>query len=457
MPQSQDKSTNQMIPVTSDLVDKVKQAVSDENKSLLLRLFDSIHEADIADIFEQIDPEIRRKLVILWGLEFNGEVLSELEEPVQSEVVNQMPSEQLTKAIRKLDSDDLVDLIENLAIDQQRTILAGLDNSDRAAVEQSLRYPNESAGRLMQREIVMIPAHWNVGQTIDFMRNSTDLPEQFYHLILTDPKASLVGVVALGRLMASNRTTNLKEIIDDDCHSVNAIDSQQDVAYAFNQYHLISMPVIDNGGRVVGVITIDDAMSVLDEEAEEDILRLAGVGDESLSERVSEIAMQRFPWLIVNLITAIIASLVIDQFSYTIETLVALAVLMPIVASMGGNAGTQSLTVAVRALATRDLTRSNAFRVIRRETMVGILNGFLFAIIASIIGLIWFGAPILGGVMGLAMVITMTAAGIAGILIPLGFSWIRIDPALASGVFVTTVTDCVGFLAFLGLAALIIL
>ena len=309
----------------------------------------------------------------------------------------------------------------------------------------------------MQREIVLVPDHWDVGQAIDYLRSAVDLPAQFYHILLADPRAKLSGIVALGRLMSSTRNTKLLDIADDDCHSIQATDSQRDVAYKFNHYHLISAPVLDEGGRIAGVITIDDAMSVLDEEAEEDILRLAGVGDESLSERVSEIALQRFPWLIVNLATAIIASLVIDQFAYTIESLVALAVLMPIVASMGGNAGTQSLTVAVRALATRNLTRSNAWRIIRRETLVGAVNGVLFAIITGIVGLVWFGAPILGAVMGLAMVITMTAAGIAGILIPLGFNRVRVDPALASGVFLTTVTDCVGFLAFLGLAAVILI
>ena len=457
MAQSEDASANQVIPITEKLVAEVRRAIEDENRDRLLRLLEPMHEADIADLLEQFDPDLRHDAIELWGHGFDGEVLSELDDPLQAEVVAQLESDQLANAVRQLDSDDIVDLVEDLSSEQQQAVLAELDDSDRAAVEQSLRYPDESAGRLMQREIVMVPGHWNVGDAIDHLRAASGLPEQFYHLILTDPKAQLLGMVSLGRLMASDRMTRLTDIIDHDTHPIQATDSQRDVAYAFNQYHLISAPVLDDGGRVAGVITIDDAMAVLDEEAEEDILRLAGVGDESLSERVSEIAVQRFPWLIVNLATAVIASLVIDQFSHTIETLVALAVLMPIVASMGGNAGTQSLTVAVRALATRDLTRSNAFRIIRRESLVGVVNGILFAVIAGVIGLVWFGAPVLGAVMGLAMVITMTAAGVAGILIPIGFDRIRVDPALASGVFVTTVTDCVGFLAFLGLAAVILL
>ena len=444
-------------PITPELVSAVQAAVAAKDQRQLLSLLETLHEADTADLLEQLGPEQRHGVVALWGKEFDSEVLSELDEPVQAEIVAQLPPEQLEKAGRELVSDDVVDLIADLEADQRRAVLAGLDDVERAAVEQSLGYPENSAGRLMQREIVIVPQHWNVGQTIDFLRSSPDLPVQFYHLLLTDPKAQLVGMVALGRLMASKRLVSLIDIADADCRPIRATESQQDVAYAFNQYHLISAPVLDANGRVAGVITIDDAMAVLEDEAEEDLMRLSGVGDESLSRRVTETARQRFPWLFVNLATAIVASLVIDRFSHTIEALVALAVLMPIVASMGGNAGTQSLAVAVRALATRDLTRSNALRVVRRETLVGLMNGLLFAVIAGTVGLIWFGMPMLGAVMGLAMIITMLAAGLAGILIPIGFDRVGVDPALASGVFVTTVTDVVGFLAFLGLAAVIFL
>ncbi len=444
-------------PVTAEIIAEIKRAITHDDQDRLSRLLEPIHAADIADLLEQIDPDLKDNLVALWKNDFDGEVLSELSEPLQAEVVAQLPAMGLAQAVRDLSSDDIVDLTEDLHADLQATILDALDDPDRAAVEQSLRCPAETAGRLMQREIVMVPAHWDVGQAIDHLRADTNLPEQFYHLILTDPKAQFKGMVSLGRLMGSVRTTRLIEIVDDDCHPIDIHVPQDEVAYIFNQYHLISAPVIDTNNRVAGVITIDDAMALLDAEAEQDILRLAGVGDKNLSEKVINVTRQRFPWLIVNLATAVVASLVIDRFSETIEALVALAVLMPIVASMGGNAGTQSLTVAVRSLATRDLTRSNARRIIWRETRVGLLNGLLFAAIAGLIGLIWFGAPLLGAVMGLAMIITMTAAGIAGILIPIGLNRTRMDPALASGVFVTTVTDCVGFLAFLGLAALILL
>ena len=334
-----------------------------------------------------------------------------------------------------------------------------LDDADRVAVEQALSYPEFSAGRLMQREVVWTPAHWNVGDAIDYMRAQDALPEDFYHVILVDPRHRPTGHVALGRLMATPRAVPLTELADESYRTFDAEDQEADVAYAFNQYHLISAPVTDSEGRLVGVITIDDAMIVLDEEHEEDILRLAGVGEEggSMSRSVPEIVKGRFPWLGVNLATSIVASLVIAQFEAAIAQVVALAVLMPIVASMGGNAGTQALTVAVRAIATRDLTGSNVWRVIRRELIVGLVNGLAFAVIMGVIGVVWFGMPMLGVVIAAAMVINLVVAGLAGIGIPFLLEKIGIDPALASGAFVTTVTDVVGFFAFLGLAVVLLL
>jgi len=310
----------------------------------------------------------------------------------------------------------------------------------------------------MQREVVMAPEHWNVGQVIDFMRESDDLPEQFYHVVLVDPRLRPVGNVTLGRIMGSPRNVQIRDLMEETFEVFSADLDEEDVAYAFNQYHLISAPVVDEDGRLVGVITIDDAMAVLDEEHEEDILRLAGVGEESsLSDRVMDTTKKRFPWLAVNLVTAILASLVIAQFEDTIAGFVALAVLMPIVASMGGNAGTQSLTVAVRALATRDLTGSNVWRVIRRETLVGLINGAVFAVVMAGIGIVWFGSPLLGAVIAISMVVNLVVAGLAGTIIPIVLDKLKIDPALASGAFVTTVTDVVGFFAFLGLAAMVLL
>ncbi len=364
----------------------------------------------------------------------------------------------LAEAVRDLESDDVVDLLEDLDEPHHETILGALEDSDRAAVEQSLTYPDFSAGRLMQREVVMAPEHWNVGEAIDYLRNNEDLPEQFYHVVLVDPRLRPIGNISLGRLMSSRREVLMKSIVEETFQTIPVMQDEGEVAYAFNQYHLISAPVVDENERLVGVITIDDAMAVLDEENEEDILRLAGVQEESsLSDRVIDTTKRRFPWLAVNLVTSVLASLVIAQFEDAIGQLVALAVLMPIVASMGGNAGTQSLTVAVRALATKDLTGANLWRVVRREVSVGAVNGVIFAVIMGIVGVVWFGSPALGAVIAAAMVINLVVAGLAGIAIPVVLEKAGVDPALASGAFVTTVTDVVGFFAFLGLAVLVLL
>jgi magnesium transporter len=309
----------------------------------------------------------------------------------------------------------------------------------------------------MQGEVVKAPPFWTVGQMIDFLRAADDLPEDFYDIIVVDPAARPVGTVPLSVLLGTRRPVTLESLMADDFRTIHVEEPQEDVAYAFNQYHLVSAPVVDDSGRLVGVITIDDAMEVLEDEAEEDIMRLGGVGDEEISHKVWAITRRRFPWLAANLVTAIMASLVIAIFDQTISSYVALAVLMPIVASMGGNAGTQTLTVAVRALATRDLTATNAMRVVARETMVGLANGFGFAVIIGAIVWGWYGSALLGGVIAAAMVVNLLVAGMAGILVPIGLDKLGADPALASGTFVTTVTDIVGFFTFLGLAAAVLL
>ena len=432
-------------------------AVDTDDREKLIELMEPLHAADIADLLEQVNAYDRRRLILLYDKEFDGEILSEINEPVREEVIQLLKPEVLADAVRELDSDDVVDILEYLEEPQQEAILDALEDSDRVAVEQALNYPEESAGRLMQREVVAVPEHFTVGDAIDFMRSKDDLPDQFYHVILVDPRMKPVGHVALGRLMASPRSTALMDILEPSFRMIPAEQDEGDVAYAFNQYHLISAPVVDEDERLVGVITIDDAMIVLDEEHEEDILRLAGVGEGTLSDSVSETTKQRFPWLAVNLVTAILASLVIAQFEDTIAQFVALAVLMPIVASMGGNAGTQSLTVAVRAIATKDLTGSNVWRVIRREAAVGLVNGVAFAVVMGVIGVLWFGSPLLGVVIGTAMIINLVIAGLAGTMIPVILDKVGVDPALASGAFVTTVTDIVGFFAFLALAGIVLL
>ncbi len=439
------------------VVDAILDAVEAGEAATIDELMEPLHAADIADLLEQVGAARRAALLKLWSRGIDGEILSELDESIREEVIAALPHEVLTEAVRELDSDDVVDLIEDLEEPVQERILGALEDSDRVAVEQSLTYPEFSAGRLMQREVVSAPEHWTVGEAIDFLRNAKELPDQFYHMILVDPRWHPVGYVTLGKLLSSKRAVALKDLAEDSFRTIDVLEDEGDVAYAFNQYHLISAPVVDADDRLVGVITIDDAMSVLDEEHEEDILRLAGVGEGSLSDTVVETTKQRLPWLAVNLVTAILASFVISRFEGVISQIVALAVLMPIVASMGGNAGTQALTVAVRAIATRDLTGSNVWRVVRREAMVGAVNGIVFALVMGLVGWFWFGSPMIGAVLAAAMVVNLVVAGLAGILVPVALEKAGVDPALASGAFVTTVTDVVGFFAFLGLAATVLL
>jgi magnesium transporter len=440
-------------------VSAILYAVDIEDKVKLSELMDPLHAADIADLLEQINAFDRSRLIRLYDREFDGDILSELDDSIREEVIAVLTPQVLAEAVRDLDSDDVVDLVEDLEEGQQEAILDVLEDVDRAAVEQALSYPEFSAGRLMQREVVMAPEHWTVGEAIDYLRSADPnaLPDQFYHMVLVDPRLHPIGNVTLGKIMRYKREVPLSTITEDVFQIIPVDQDEGDVAYAFNQYHLISAPVVDSEGRLIGLITIDDAMVVLDEEHEEDIMRLAGVGEGSLSDRVVETTKQRMPWLAVNLITSIAASMVIAQFEMAIAQIVALAVLMPIVASMGGNAGTQSLTVAVRAIATKDLTSANVWRVLRREVLVGLANGLIFAVVMGVVGYIWFGSYMLGVVIASAMVVNMVVAGFAGTVIPVMLERWGVDPALASGAFVTTVTDIVGFFAFLGLAAVILL
>lgn len=440
-----------------EVVQRVVAAVDEGDREALLSEVEELHAADLADLLEQLGHDDREAMVRLMGRDIDPDVLSELHADVRDDVLEAMHPEDLAAAAKELDADDIVYLVEDLEDAQRDAVLGALDPVDRTAVEQALEYPEYSAGRLMRRELVAAPPFWTVGQMIDHMRARDDLPDEFTDIILIDPALKPVGLVALSRVMGAGRDRKLSDLARDDMRVLKAETSQEDVAYAFNQYHMMSAPVVDEDGRLVGVIAIDDAMEALDEEAEEDLKLLAGVGDESLSDKVTEIVKARFPWLAVNLATAILASLVIGLFDATIEAIVALAILMPIVASMGGNAGTQTLTVAVRALATRDLTASNMWRIIGREALVGLLNGVAFAVLIGVITTLWFSDVMLGGVLASAMVVNMLVAGLAGILIPIGLDKVGADPALASGTFVTTVTDVVGFFCFLGLAGAVLL
>ncbi|MFN0115805.1 MAG: magnesium transporter [Paracoccaceae bacterium] len=444
--------------LASRTVSAIAEAVGAGDAGRIDALLEPLHPADIADLLEQLGPSGREGLVRLWSKGIDGEILSELDDGVREEVIGFLPHEVLTEAVRELESDDVVDLIEDLGEPQQEMILDALPEPDRAAVERSLTYPEHSAGRLMQREVVVAPENWTVGEAIDFLRAADELPDQFYHVILVDPAHRPTGYVTLGKVLSSKRDVALAGITEDSFRTVSVLDEEGDVAYVFNQYHLISAPVVDEHDRLVGVITIDDAMAVLDEEHEDDVLKLAGVGEESsISDGVVETVRSRIPWLVVNLLTASLSATVIAHFESTIVAIVALAALMPIVASTGGIAGTQSLAVAVRALATRDLTATNAPRVIRREILAGLLNGLVLALILGVGGALVSGQPLIGVVLALAMVVNQIVAALGGVAVPLLLYRVGLDPALASGTFVTTLTDVMGYLAFLGFATAILL
>ena len=435
------------------VLDALDLGRADEVKALLAPL----HVADLADLIGLVRSRERRELIDMMGESLDPEVLSELDPDVRAKVLGYLDPGVLAQAIETLDSDDAVFVLEDLSEEQQQEILSKLPEADRSAVEMGLQYPEETAGRLMQREFVALPPFWTVGEAIDFLRESEDLPDEFFEIYVVDPSYHPVGAVHLSRVLRTKRVVRVEDLMEENLHVIPAEMEQEEVAYAFDQYDLVSAPVVDEGGRLVGMITIDDILDVIQEEAGEDILALGGVGGEGLSDTVLTTTTRRFSWLFVNLLTAIIASLVIASFRDSIEQIVALAILMPIVASMGGNAGTQTLTIAVRAMATKDLTPTNAGRIILREVLVGGLNGLLFAAVMALICVYWFKDAELAVVIGLAMIINLLAAGLAGILIPLGLQRAGADPAIASSVFVTTVTDIVGFFVFLGLATWVLL
>ncbi|HEX2448224.1 MAG TPA: magnesium transporter [Methyloceanibacter sp.] len=440
--------------IRSEFLHDVSAAIDAGDVAKARQLTLKLHAADLADLIQLLRPEQRGVLITMLGEDFKAAALPELDEPVRDQVLEVMPTEQVAEALQQLDSDEAVYVIEDLDKEEQSDILAKLPSFDRAQLERSLEYPEDSAGRIMQTDLIAVPPFWSVGQAIDYMSEADDLPDRFYEIFVVDPAYHLIGSAALNRLLRSKRTASIESITERDIHPIPAEADQEEVARQFERYNLTSAPVVDKDKRLVGVITADDVVEVVQEEASEDILRMGGVAGESVSDSVLSTTRHRFTWLLANLATAILASWVISLFEATIEQMVALAVLMPIVASMGGNAGTQTMTVAVRALATQDLGPVNAFRVILRESAVGLLNGLLFAIIMAAIAYFWFGSDQLGLVIGVAMIVNLVAAALAGILIPLGLNQLDLDPAIASGVFVTTVTDVVGFFAFLGLAAL---
>jgi magnesium transporter len=443
--------------VAAELVADVESALDAGDGEGLRRITADLRPPDLADLIEQLEPGERVRLIEALGSEIDFGFFSELDPAVRDQLSEALPNTTLARAVEDLDTDDAAYVLENLEPSDRREVLDQLPASDRTALERNLEYPEETAGRLMQADFVAVAPFWTVGRVIDHMREADDLPDTFQEIYVVDPGFKVLGSVDLSRLLRSKRHILIADIMDGDREVVLATDDQEEVARQFERYGLMSAPVVDENNRLVGVLTVDDVVEVLEQEADEDIRALAGVGDEHLTDSVRKIVPGRFWWLLINLGTAILASAVIGLFDATLENMVALAILMPIVASMGGNAGTQTMTVAVRAIATREMNPVNTVRVVLREAAVGLINGLVFAALMGGITVLWFGGTVLGFVIGAAMIINMIAAALAGIFIPIVLDRLGYDPAVSSTVFVTTVTDVVGFFAFLGLASLFLM
>ena len=443
--------------LASSVVAGVIEALNAGEDDQVRALVTDLHYSDTADLLEYLSADDRRRLIDVARPALEPEVLPELAESLQEEVMQALGFVDFSSAVAELESDDAVYVMSQLDPDQRLQVLERLPPEDRTLVEQGLSYPEDSIGRRMQRELVAVPAYWTVGEAIDYMRSAKNLPDDFYAIFVVSPHHRPIGTIRLSRLLRSQRTTALSDIIDTDVEPLPVQKDKEDAAYLFRQRDLLTAPVVDGSGRLVGRLTIDDIVDIIDEEAEEDILAMGGISETDLFSAIKDSIRARLSWLGVNLVTAVIASIVIGLFEPTLEAIVALAILMPIVASMGGNAGTQSMTTAVRGLAMRELDEANAKRVIGKEAVIGLVNGSVFAVATGAVTYIWFGRLDIGLVIAAAMVINMVAGNLAGIVIPLILNRFGIDPAAASGVLLTTVTDVIGFLAFLGLAAAFLL
>ena len=457
IPAGEEATVEDVTGLTPELIATITDALDAGQVDRVHDLIEPFHTADVADIISLISPAQRRLFVDATRGILDPEVLAELEEDVLEAVIGQLGPAQAAAAVAELDTDDAVELFEELDEDDRDELLQAVPEVERGQIEQALSYPEDSAGRLMQRDLISVPAFWTIGQTIDHLRESDDLPDEFYEIFVVGPAHKPVGSIPLNLAMRTQRAVVVADIAEDEPILIPVDMDQEDVAFLFQQYDMTSGPVIDEAGRLLGVIMVDDIVDVIHEEAEEDIMHLAGLSEGDIYSTVLDTTRGRFSWLLVNLATAVAASLVIAQFEAAIEKIVALAILMPIVASMGGNAGTQAMTVAVRALATRELTEINARRFIAKELFVGVANGIVFAVLVGLLAGLWFASAKLGIVIAAATVINMIVAGLGGVLVPLGFGKFGIDPAIAASVFVTTITDVVGFLVFLGLAAAFLL
>jgi magnesium transporter len=453
-PPAPDEPTYALAPGVDE---EVARALDSDDVRRVREIVQGVHYSDVADLLERLSAEDRGRIVDIIRDEFPAGVLSELDESVRDQVVEHLGVDEVAAALVELDSDDALEVVEELPAEEQQQVLDAIPVGERTLIEEGLTYPEDSAGRLMQREVMTVPMHWTVGDTIDFLRASADsdapsLPKQFFDIFVVDQARRPVGAIALSRLLQARRPMPVTDIMQTEMKRLNVATDQEDVAFVFRQRNLVSAPVVDDSGRLVGAITVDDVVDVMHEEAEEDFMRLGGLPQDDLHAPPLRTAGRRFQWLFVTLINNIIAVTVISHFQATIEQIVALAVLMPIVAAMGGNAGMQAVTVVVRGLATKELTPSNLWRLVGKELGVGVANGVGFAVLAGGIAAVWFHNVPLGTVLGGAMIFNMAWAGLAGTLIPMALARFKVDPAIAAGPFLTTTTDVLGFFFFLGMA-----
>jgi len=446
-----DKKVN--IEFNKEFIKVINEKIKNKDTDFLAKSLKELLPADSADIIENLSSENRSKLIELEGFNIDPEIFVELNESIQTEIFLLLSVESIASLLKKLESDNALKILENLDKSKKETVLNRLPPKDRFLLEEGLSYPEDTAARIMQREFTAIPSNWSVGQTIDYLRENKDLPDEFLEIFIVDSDFKPIGTVPSSKVLRAARETKMNLIMREMQVLIPVNMDQEEVGHTFENYNLTSAGVVDKNNKLVGMITSDDILTVVKEEAEEDVLRLAGVGDEEITDSILRKTKRRFNWLLLNLLTALLATWVISKFGATIEQMVALAFLMPIVASMGGNAGMQTLAVTVRAIATKELSSENFTKIVSKEFVIGILNGIIFAIITGIVVLLWFREINLTIIIAVSMILNMIVAGLFGILVPVSLKKFNIDPAIASSVFVTTITDVVGFLSFLGIGA----
>jgi magnesium transporter len=446
-----DKKVN--FEFNKELINIFNSKIKDNDTEFLNKNLKELHPADSADIIENLTSENRSKLIELEGFSLDPEIFIELNESIQEEIFIILSVDSIVNILKRLESDNALKILKNLNEDKKNTVLLKLPPKDRFILQEGLLYPEDSAARIMQREFAAIPSDWSVGQTIDYLRENKDLPEEFLEVFIVDNNFKPIGTVQSSKVLRASRESKMNLIMNETQVLIPVEMDKEEVGRIFENYNLVSAGVVDKENKLVGMITGDDVFTILKDEAEEDVLRLAGVGDEEITDSVFKKTKRRFNWLLLNLFTALLATWVISKFGASIEKMVALAFLMPIVASMGGNAGMQTLAVTIRALATKELSSGNFTKVITKEFIIGIFNGLIFAVITAVIVQLWFKEINLSILIGISMILNMIVAGLFGILVPISLKRFNIDPAIASSVFVTTITDVIGFLSFLGLGA----